>query len=289
MDEDQNIDFESFFDDEEATPDTAEGSDTGAETEQPAEESAEETPDPATESEGEPEQPQQTAPEAGKEAETFTLKVNKETRQVSRDEVVTLAQKGADYDRVKGALDQSNTAYQALERESADARQAYAVLSEIADGSKITVPELLEHFQLEQLKAQGIPEGEAKERLARQRLEKENAALRGNQSQQKTAEQQMKERADREIAEFNRMYPDVTITDQLVDALMNDVHSGMTLVQAYQKKQNADLAAENSRLAAELAAAKKNAENRSASPGSMGDSGARKSKDQYDDFFSAFD
>ena len=39
-------------------------------------------------------------------AQTYTLKVNKEERNVSLDEMTALAQKGADYDRVKGQVEE---------------------------------------------------------------------------------------------------------------------------------------------------------------------------------------
>ena len=41
------------------------------------------------------------------QSETFTLKVNKEEKTYSREEVISLAQKGADYDRVKEQLTRS--------------------------------------------------------------------------------------------------------------------------------------------------------------------------------------
>jgi hypothetical protein len=295
MDENQNIDFDSFdslMDDTEQL-DTTSGEDTaGAENPPATETSGDGAQQPQDgNGEGGEETPAaaETAPEASQGGDSFTLKVNKEERTVSREEVVALAQKGADYDRVKEALDQSKTAYAALENESKDARDAYSQLCEIAEESEITVADLLDHFRVERLKNQGIPEGEAKERLARMKLEKENAALRGAQPQQKTEAEQMKERADREIAEFQKLYPGVALTQELVNDLMADVHGGMTLVHAYQKNQNAKLEAENRRLAAELAAEKKNAQNRTATPGSMGDSGARKSKDLFDEFFDALD
>lgn len=296
MDENQNIDFDSF---DNLMDDTEPADTTGDETAGGAEESTStETADSGAQEphSGENEGGEESSPAAAETAPTeaqtgnsFTLKVNKEERTVNREEMIALAQKGADYDRVKEAHDQSKTAYAALESESRDARDAYSLLCEIAEESKITVPELLDHFRMEQLKSQGIPEGEARERLARMKLEKENAALRGTRTQQKTEAEQMKERADREIAEFQQLYPGVELTQELVNDLMTDVHSGMTLVHAYQKNQNAKLEADNRRLAAELAAEKKNAQNRAATPGSMGDSGARKSKDPFDEFFDALD
>ena len=39
-------------------------------------------------------------------AQTYTLKVNKEERNVSLEEMTALAQKGADYDRVKGQVEE---------------------------------------------------------------------------------------------------------------------------------------------------------------------------------------
>ena len=75
---------------------------------------AEESPETGEESseESTPEQekkPDEGATETAPEPQKFTIKVNKGTREVELPEMTELAQKGADYDRVKGQLETSRT------------------------------------------------------------------------------------------------------------------------------------------------------------------------------------
>lgn len=221
--------------------------------------------------------------------ETFTLKVNKENRTVTREEMISLAQKGADYDRVKQAQERAAADLQAYQTEHAPAVEIYAALKELADATNSTVETLVDEMRINQMVRGGATRDVAVERLARQKLERENAALRGAQTGAKTEAQKLRERADREIAEFKQVFPNVAIDQRLVDSLLEDVHSGMTLVQAYQKQENARLQEENRRLNQTLEAERKNRANRNSSPGSMGDSGSKKTKSDYDDFFAAFD
>ena len=61
----------------------------------------------AEQTEAEPEEAEKSEPKQKQEAENqrFTLKVNGEEIEVDRDEVITLAQKGKDYDRIKTERD----------------------------------------------------------------------------------------------------------------------------------------------------------------------------------------
>ena len=219
--------------------------------------------------------------------ETFTLKVNKESRTVSREEMISLAQKGADYDRVKQAQERAVADLEAYKTANAPAMAVYAELAELAAAGNTTVADLVDEFHISGMVKNGTPREVAVERLARQKVERENAALRGAQGT-KTEAQKLRERADGEIAAFQQAFPNVAVTQELVNSLMDDIHGGMTLTQADQKHQNEQLAQENRRLQQQLEAERKNRSNRGSSPGSMGDSGARKTKSEFDDFFAAF-
>ena len=70
--------------------------------------------------------------------QTFTIKVNKEERKVTREEMTALAQKGADYDRVKeqnAQLRQSNTDLQTKLDGMAAQQGALDILGIIAEKS----------------------------------------------------------------------------------------------------------------------------------------------------------
>lgn len=221
-------------------------------------------------------------------ADTFTLRVNKSDMTVGRDDMIVYAQKGVDYDRVKGALEQARSDNTALQERVSQTEEVYNLISDLAKESNMEVADLLDQFRLARYKSQGMSADAARERLGREKAERELATLKGKADAQKTETDARQERAQREVAEFNRRYPGVSLNDTLVDRLKADVHAGMTLSEAYQKMVNEDQAAEIQRLQNELAAKKQNDANRGSSPGSLGDSGAKKAPSQYDDFFSAF-
>lgn len=235
---------------------------------------------------GEPETEEGDQEAAQQQEETFTIKVNKEERTVSRDEMITLAQKGADYDRVKASAEQAKSDNTALREQVAEMSEAFDLLKSLAEHSKCTVPELLDAFRVNRYKGDGMSEETARERVAKEKVERELNALKAQQ--QAAQNKPDTDRAKRDVEEFRKLYPDVQLTEELVDSLVEDVQAGMSLTQAYQKKEAARKDEEIRTLKAELEAEKKNRENRASSPGSQKDSGAKRVKTQFDAFFGAF-
>lgn len=219
--------------------------------------------------------------------ETFTLKVNKEEKAYSREEVISLAQKGADYDRVKDQLAQSRQTVETLQGQLDSQKEAMNILDELAKDAGMEIPAFLRNMRIGLLKKQGLSEDAANERLLRMDAERENAALKAaaeeSQSQETGAQ-----RAERELAEFREAYPDVELTREVLDELMTDVQGGMSLTKAYQKRESAQKDAKIAELQRQLAAEKQNKENLASSPGSQKDSGGKRTKSDYDDFMEAF-
>lgn len=291
--ENENISFDEFeaaFGDETGNQTDFADEGTGDVTTQDPQETGDETGE-EEDSGGEPdpeEQPDKEKPPAEKaEPETFTLKVNKEEKTYSREEVISLAQKGADYDRVKEQLNTSRETASQLQIQLDSQKEAMELLTDMAKESGMEMPKFLDTIRMNMLKKQGLSEEAASERLLRMKAEKENAALKANAEQLQTKETAA-DRATREIAEFREAYPDVQITKELVDKLMDDVHGGKSLTEAYRNLERAQTAAKIAELERQLAAQKQNAENRAASPGSQKDSGGRRTKSEYDDFMEAF-
>ena len=219
--------------------------------------------------------------------ETFTLKVNKEEKTYSREEVISLAQKGADYDRVKDQLAQSRQNAQDLQVQLDNQKDAMNVLDELAKDAGLEIPAFLRSLRIGLLKKQGLSEDAANERLLRMDAERENAALKAA-AEESQAQETGAQRAERELAEFREVYPDVELTKDVLDELMNDVQGGMSLTKAYQKQETAKKDAQIAELQRQLAAEKQNKENLAASPGSQKDSGGKRTKSDYDDFMEAF-
>lgn len=252
---------------------------------EPEAEGAESNQDAGQETPGEGEQP---GPEEKPQPQndTFTLKVNKEEKTYSREEVISLAQKGADYDRVKEQLTQSRQEKADLQTRLDNQNE---VLEALAKEAGMDVPALLDSFRIAALKKQGLSEDAAKERLLRLKAERENARLKEEKpAEQEPAEETSQQRAKRDLEEFRRAYPDVQLTDELIGKLTPDVQGGASLLGAYQKYENAQKDAQIAELQRQLAAEKQNKENRISSPGSQKDTGGKRTKTEYDDFMEAF-
>ena len=229
-------------------------------------------------------------PDSGTE-QKFTLKVNKEEKEVSLEEMTALAQKGADYDRIKERDAKSQQTIQDLQAQidGFTAKQGVLdVLDIIAQKSGSSLEQLAESLYINFRKSGGASEDAAREELKSAKLEKELGALKSQQTKQQEKASEEESRAQREMEQFRSEYPDVELTEELVDKLAPDVQKGMTLSAAYRKMEKAQEAEKIAELERKLAAKQQNAKNRRSSPGSQQDSGGSRSKDPFDEFMAAF-
>lgn len=218
---------------------------------------------------------------------TFTIKVNKEERKVTLEEMTTLAQKGADYDRVK----EQNTKHQQTiadlqsKLEEVSSQQAVLdILGNIAQKSNLSLDQLAESLYINFRKNGGASEDVAREELKSAKLEKELDSYKAKQAQQQEQETDAEARAKRDLEDFAREYPDVELTEELVDKLVPDIQNGMSLSAAYRKHEKAQDSARIAELERQLAAKAQNDKNKKRSPGSQRDSGGRSPKSDYDVF-----
>lgn len=239
-----------------------------------SEESAAESQDGATEDNQKTDTPQ-----------TFTIKVNKEEKTVTLEEMTTLAQKGADYDRVKEQHRQDQQTIQDLTAKldgMASHQEAMDILNLLAEKSgHSSVDALAKTLYRNYRKSAGATEETADLELENARLKKSQdtanaqAAQQQEQKQTDTAEA----RAQRDIEEFGREYPDVTLDKELVDKLTDDISKGMSLTAAYRKLERSQEKERIAELERQLAAEKQNNKNKRNSPGSQKDSGGRRKAD----------
>lgn len=218
---------------------------------------------------------------------TFTIKVNKEERKVTLEEMTTLAQKGADYDRVKeqNAKHQQTIADLQSKLEGVSSQQAVLdILGTIAQRSNSTLEQLAESLYINFRKSAGASEDVAREELKSAKLEKELNSYKAKQTQQQEQETDAEARAKRDLEDFAREYPDVELTEELVDKLVPDIQNGMSLSAAYRKHEKAQDSARIAELERQLAAKAQNDKNKKRSPGSQRDSGGRSPKSDYDVF-----
>ena len=255
------------------TSETAEGEDT-----------AEEETEPASETEGAQSAPDggaaETAAEAGAEAQTetteqkadapektWTLRHMDETKNVGEAEMVTLAQKGMDYDRIRAKYDES--------------KPAMEILSIFAKQKGVSVADYVSFLRTEAKKADGLSEAEARRSIE---LEDREAAVTAREAEQ-AAERQAAEQANAaanaaaqrrkaDIDEFAREYPDVARNpDAIPKEVWDAVAAGSSLTVAYAKytAKQAREEAERTRNAAQ--AAQQNVKNAARSTGSMQSAG----------------
>ena len=296
--EDESMDFEEFFsaydapgeDDGNQTDPETEETETG-ESAQEAEESPETGETPSEESTPEQEKkPDEGNPEAAPEPQKFTIKVNKGTREVELPEMTELAQKGADYDRVKGQLETSRTNEANLQKTVDEQSPIMEVLQLAAKDAGVDVAELVDSIHVGLLKGKGMTEAEARAEIRAAKAEKAVNDLKNKPAQEEKPETDSnQERAKREIAEFQTAFPGVQLNQETLDKLAPDVQNGMTLTSAYLKMENARLTAELAEQKRALEAEKQNQKNRRQAAPGQNDSGGGREKDAFEDFFTAFE
>ena len=281
--EEQNADQQDAFLDGWGDEQTAQDAPETSETTE-GEDAAEEVTETASETEGAQSAPDggaaETAAEAGAEAQTetteqkadapektWTLRHMDETKNVGEAEMVTLAQKGMDYDRIRAKYDES--------------KPAMEILSIFAKQKGVSVADYVSFLRTEAKKADGLSEAEARRSIE---LEDREAAVTAREAEQ-AAERQAAEQANAaanaaaqrrkaDIDEFAREYPDVARNpDAIPKEVWDAVAAGSSLTVAYAKytAKQAREEAERTRSAAQ--AAQQTIKNAARSTGSMQSAG----------------
>lgn len=227
---------------------------------------AKEPQDKAAETENEPEK-------ADAETDQFELKHLDETKTVSREEVITLAQKGMDYDRIR-------TKYDELKAGEAQRSAHEAFLKELADSAGQSVDDMIDTARARMLANKAAAEGKTiSEEDALEQIKQEKAkqapAENPESTEEKSTEKDRETERQQSFLRFSREFPEVKAED-IPAEVWKDFAEG--------KGDLADLFArqENKRLKAELAAMKQNEENRKKSTGSRATAGSAK-KSAFDE------
>lgn len=218
--------------------------------------------------EEEPENAGDAQPEQKPEAENqrFKLKVNGEEIEVDRDEVIALAQKGKDYDRVKTERDNLKTDSATMNKLKAQGD----FLEELAKSSDMTVDQLMENTRARMLMNEH--EGMTEEEALKQVREKASKATEKKESEK--AEATPEERRQAMFANFLQAYPDVKAED-IPQEVWNDAGRTFDLVGAYQRHENRELRKEIETL-------RQNNKNKERSTGSTKSAGTRNANQAFD-------
>ncbi len=204
--------------------------------------------------------------------QSFTLKHLDEVRTVNRDEVIALAQKGMDYDRIKGRLDEK------VGLENAEAEQALEFVRSMAEKSGCSAEDFMDSV-IAGTRAKA-DRSDYDSVLAAVKMERREKAL--SEREQKLADTQksasQKSEADgrrqTDIKNFVAAFPDVK-AETIPQEVWKEVASGKTLTEAY-------AVYEASRLKEELEAEKQNNKNKSRTTGSRSTAGEGSEMDDFD-------
>lgn len=242
------------------------------ETEEVAEEVVEEQAEETTEAEAETTETEETtateteetAAESATEESWIVNYMGKQETLTKADITPELLQKGRDYDRIRAKYD--------------EAKPVMELFTAFAAKANMSVVDYAKHLRAEAKRAEGLSEAEAARAID---IEDREAALAAKEAAEKN-EQQAKEteaakvRADLEL--FGKLYPDVYEQAKgnpsvIPKSVWEEVHKGESLVVAYKKYADAQIAAEKQQMTARVAAAEQSVKNTGRSTGSMKSAG----------------
>ena len=251
-------------------------------------EEAEESPEKETEDEDEPEEdadqqkseeeddsdngkPEETEEEAEKKEpdQPFVLKHLDQTYEVNRDQVVQLAQKGMDYDRIRTERDSMKPKFEEYE----------AFLKRIAGDQSIDdlIDSTLAKLDVQDAEKRGEELDEVEQfkklRIERVKRDAKNPALAPKEPE--TEEDKEKARLSKSIQRFIKAYPDVKATDVPPEVWKDYREHRADLVDCYQLY-------ENKKLKDEIKSLKQNQKNKERSTGSKKSAG-KKTVDKWFD------
>lgn len=230
-----------------------------------AEEADQQTTEPVETEEAEPTETEQ--PKDDGADQYLELKHLGEVKKVTKDEATVLAQKGMDYDRIHGKLDEANT-------ELAKLKGYESFLKEL-QGDFASIEDLMNDTRA-RVKAdkEGISYEDALAKVKEANKPKEEPAPQPTITKESVFEQMAQE----SITAFLQKYPTVK-ADKIPKEVWDDMQITHNLVASYERYTAMQkLAQENETL-------RKNAENKARSIGSMKSSGSKSQRDEIDEMW----
>ena len=207
--------------------------------------------------------------------ETFELKHLGETRQASREEVITLAQKGLNYDHVREERDSARAEVQRLgEYES--------FLKELADRDNISVNDFVDRLKARMMSdKENISPEVALERVKLERERKAFNAQRAAADEERNKVEAENKRVRDSLLKFTKQYPDVNPKD-ITAEMWQGVRDGGDLTAIYAAYENKSLKAQITELTRKLDAEKQNNKNKERATGSRQTAGKSAEMDALD-------
>lgn len=239
-----------------------------------------ETPEDGTEppaEEGSPAQPPQGHPETvDARPQTWELRHMDEVRQVNEADMVTLAQKGLDYDRVRAQYDEF--------------RPVMDMLSTFANRQGMNTKDYIANLRAQAKQAEGFSEADARRSVeledreaivAAAEAERQEQAAAQMQAQQAAAAAESRRQAD--ITEFQKTFPEAAKDpNSIPPQVWAEVRGGSSLVAAYARYAVQQARQDAATAKRETASVQQNQKNAARSTGSMKSAGdSTKAKDPF--------
>lgn len=238
---------------------------------------------------------QTTNNEAKPEADSFTLKYMDSIRTVGRDEMTALAQKGLDYDRIRGERDTLKTENAELNAHKDEFTTYRGFLEEMARDAGTDIQGVMDMVRARAIVNREQAQGRemnfhlALERVKLNRERQEFEAAKQKPTQQNENPQEAENNKEPETPEqdtdaarkrdnfvaFAEAYPEVKASD-IPQEVWDEFSKGETLTNAYAKW-------ENKQLKEKLRNAENQIKNRERSTGSRATGGAGRTKDAFDE------
>ena len=159
----------------------------------------------------------------------WTLRHMDEVRQVGEADMVVLAQKGLDYDRIRGKYDES--------------KPVMELFGSFAKQAGMSIPDYVSFIRTQAKQASGMSEAEARRTVELEDREAAVSAKEAEEAQRQNGANQAAQaraaadaRRNADIAEFQRLFPDAAKDPKAIpQEVWAAVRSGMSLVSAYSK------------------------------------------------------
>ena len=201
-----------------------------------------------------------------------------EIKTVGREEVVTLAQKGLNYDRVLGERDTAKAEVTRLQ-------EYESFLQELAGPDNLSIEDLIDSTRAEVLaKKEGLDPAVALQRIKLDRDKRAFEAQKSKEQADQRAKQAEEERQQEDFKRFVQAYPGVKAQD-IPAEVWEKVRGGVPLVTAYAQHENKQLREENEALKAKVETAEQNKKNKERSTGSQSSAGKSSKKDIFEELW----
>lgn len=275
MDEEFGVDLSDIVSEDDGNQTEEETSEEVAEANEEEQEPSEEPEEPAGQPEAEPTKEQKEEPE-----ELFDLKFNKEIRKVSRQEVTELAQKGLNHDRILEQRDHLQQENAELLKFKQDNEAIIGLLDAAAQKSGTDRNTFLQSVRENAYVSQGLSRDAAHERVLREDAEQRLSRTEKADAEKQQAQQEQELARQQDIERFLKLYKDVD-PNTIPKEVWDDVRNGETLVSAYGRYENRQLAESNRKLQESINALKQNEKNKQKSIGSAKTEGKETAKDPF--------